>query len=363
MRRAPDMDWENKELGWAVEDEDGILADGASGTKERSHPVAATSGRRIAGAALFAFLSALYVQKAASYTIPAIISMVSGVDRQAAYAKYDSSDLLRSAVLIVTGFICAIVAGFLARRRGILAGVLSNSPWILLLGYLLFASVVSGNPSFSKFPLVQEDALDNWFLFGIFLRLALIILAGWVGGFIGKRIYSPDKDLDAGHDKATIFGVRWPHYLWITPLVYEAFFCSAIMIVYAGAIALLAILSFAWHPSLWFSVLAGWILLPIIPLVFYLAVSLTAVGFVRFHKAMQYTQTSIRGWKRFWQVLLYGVAVPAATYTIAAIGVDLTHAMPKPVPGDWKIAVGLAALFVAINAIASGVSRLRGQHS
>ncbi|MDI6891274.1 MAG: hypothetical protein QMC83_10135, partial [Thermodesulfovibrionales bacterium] len=49
---------------------------------------------------------------------------------------------------------------------------------------------------------------------------------------LGEKIYSPDKDLDLGNDKLTIFGVRWLHYLWILPFIFYPFLASVIIIIY-----------------------------------------------------------------------------------------------------------------------------------
>ena len=142
------------------------------------------------------------------------------------------------------------------------------------------------------------------------------------------------------------------------PFIYLAFLASLIIIVYAAATTYLADLSFAWHPSLWFNV-AWWLFFPLAPVLVYGAASLTFRGFVRFHEVMQCRQTTTRGWGKVGRVLLYGVGAPTLSYTVAAIGADIAHAMPKPVQGDWKVAVGLMALFLFISLLGWVSSWLR----
>jgi hypothetical protein len=73
---------------------------------------------------------------------------------------------------------------------------------------------------------------------------------------------------------------------------------------------------------------------------------------------MQRKQVKVKGWKKFGLVVLYGVGAPALSYTMAALGADVAHVMPKPVNGDWKIAVGIAAAIVVVSTISSVISRI-----
>ncbi len=81
--------------------------------------------QRVLGAALFGLLCGGYAQNAAERTVPRIMSMVQKIDLEIAYADYQGSSLYRTAVLLIATFIGAAAAGFLARRKGILAGILS----------------------------------------------------------------------------------------------------------------------------------------------------------------------------------------------------------------------------------------------
>jgi hypothetical protein len=132
---------------------------------------------------------------------------------------------------------------------------------------------------------------------------------------------------------------------------------SAIIIVYAGVAVLLADLSFAWHPSLWFNFAWNWAF-PLSAIFVWLAILITGTSFVRFYEVMQQRQTNFKGWKKFGRVVLYGVGAPALSYTIAALGADVAHVMPKPVEGDWKIAVGIAAAIVVVGGVSSVISRI-----
>jgi hypothetical protein len=328
-------------------------------TQEDSVQNAATRiNQRVLGAALFGLLCGGYAQNAADRTIPAIMSMVQKIDLETAYADYQSSALYRTSVLLIATFLGAATAGFLARRKGILAGVLSGSPYILFVGYILFVSIA---PQYyiglSRLPLADDFAGDASVQFQSLLRLVLLTLAVFVGGFLGHRLYDPQIDLDLDQAKVTIFGVRWAHYFWILPLIYLAFLASAIIIAYAGVTVLLADLSFAWHPSLWFNFAWNWAF-PVGAILVWLAIVITGTSFVRFYEVMQQRQTNFKGWKKFGTVVLYGVGAPALSYTMAALGADVAHVMPKPVEGDWKIAVGIAAAIVVVAAVSSVISRI-----
>jgi hypothetical protein len=314
--------------------------------------------QRVIGAAFFGFLVGGYAQNAADQTLPVIMGMVQKIDLEAAKTIYNDSSLYHTSVLIVANFLGAAVAGFLARRKGILAGVLSISLYILVGAYILIVSI---GPQYSvllsRLPLADDLAGDSSVQFQILLRLVLFSIAASLGGFIGHRLYAPEIDLDLGQPRVTIFGIRWLHYFWILPFIYLAFLASVLMIVYAGITVLWADLSFAWHPSLWFDFAWNWGF-PVGPFLVWIATWITGASFVRFYEVMQHRQAEFRGWKKVGRVLLYGVGAPALSYTVAVLGADVARAMPKPAEGDWKIAVGIVAVILAIGAIASTISRI-----
>lgn len=315
--------------------------------------------QRLTGAAFFGFLVGGYAQNAAAQTLPAIIGMIQDTNLEAAKTIYNDSSLYRTSVLIVSTLLGAAVAGFLARRKGMLAGILSSSPYILVAAYILLVSLgPQYSAMFSRLPFAEDLAGDTSIESQILLRLILFALAASLGGFIGQKLYAPEIDLDLGQAKVTIFGVRWAHYFWILPFIYLAFLASVLMIVYAGMTVILADLSFAWHPSLWFNFAWNWGF-PVGPFLVWLAMWMTGVSLVRFYGVMQSGKADFGRWKKAGLVLLYGVGAPALSYTIAALGADVARAMPKPVEGDWKIAVGIMAAIMAIGAITSSISRFR----
>jgi len=290
-----------------------------------------TTPRRIVGAAFFGLVSGGYVSNAFDHVIPSIIAMAQAIDIETAEANYESLFVVHKCVIVVMVFFGAVVAGFLARRKGIFAGVLSSTIWTFLAARSLLLSVGRG---------------DDGIFLGLILLTALIIVAA-IGGLLGERLYSPDKDLDLGKDRVTAFGVYWAHYFWVLPIVYLSFLASFIIIIYAGILAFLADFYHAWHSSLWFNSM-WWAYFFIMPVLVYIAALVAVRGFVRFYEVMQYGQIASKGWSKFGRILLYGLGAPALSYAVASIGVELTHRMPKPVPGDWKIALAGAAILLAI---------------
>jgi hypothetical protein len=147
---------------------------------------------RVLGAALFGLLCGGYVQNTADRTIPAIISMVQRIDLETAYGDYQSSAWYHTSVLLIGTFMGAAAAGFLARRKGILAGILSGSLHILVAAYILFVSIA---PQYftplSRLPLADDLAGDASVQFQALLRLVLFTLAAFTGGFLGHRLYDP----------------------------------------------------------------------------------------------------------------------------------------------------------------------------
>lgn len=305
---------------------------------------------------MFGLLCGAYAQNAADRTLPPIMSMVQKTDLETARATFEASSLYSSTILIVAMFIGAAAAGFLARRKGILTGVLSNSPYTLGVAYVLFVSVAAGHyDALSRLPGASEVTGDSSLQFQLLLRLVLFILAASIGGLLGQKLYAPEIDPDLDQERVTVFGVRWAHYIWILPFIYLGFLASAIIIAYAGFVVILVEFSFLWHPSLWFLSPIYWIF-PVGPILVWLAMWITLISFVRFYEAMQYRQTRFKVWKKVGRVLWYGVGGPALSYTLAALGADAAHAMPKPVAGDWKIAVGLVAAVILIGSISSLIS-------
>ncbi len=297
-----------------------------------------SSVKRIAAAGVFGFLSAGYLAKAAEYTIPDILASTRDTDIATAQAMYESSVVLQLTALVAMAFCGAALAGFLARRRGIWAGLLSNSLYVFLAAREFFLSVshIDADPSRTTSPPLYS-----------LLRLVLWIAAASSGGFVGEKYYSPDWDLDLNQDKATVFGVYWPHYFWAIPIVNMAFLGSLIIVTYGIVVDFLVDFYYAWHPSLWLK-LDWWAYFASVPLLLYLAAWLTVGGFIRFYEVMQHRRSRPKGWGKFGRAVLYGVGAPALSYTLAAFGVRVTHLMPKPATGDWKIALAFVVILLAI---------------
>jgi hypothetical protein len=302
-----------------------------------------TSKKRIIGAALFGLILGGYIDNAFRFTIPNILAMVQKIDVEIAQLNYESSIIFSLVVRLVIAFFAAVIAGFIARRKGILAALLANSIYTLIFAGILIFAILEGTDK-----LVGNISLQLY----TFIQFLFTLLASIFGGFFGERIYSPDKDLDLGNDKLTIFGIRWLHYFWILPFIFYPFLTSFIIISYAGVLTFLADFYFAIHPSIWFNV-AWWIYFFIIPLVVFGAAWIMFGGFMRFYEIMQYKQIESRGWKKFGQVLLYGIGAPILSYGLAAFGANVTHNMPRPATRDWKIGLILILIMPTIAILVS----------
>lgn len=176
-----------------------------------------TSWKRILGGAVFGLLSAAYIGNAADQTVPPILHMAEGLSMDAARFRYESSLLFRGLVLVATVFFGAAAAGFLARRKGILSGCISGSPYILICAYLLLPHS-AGTHAHTLGGLGDSGQLQPYERLYLSVMLILLSAAAVVGGLVGERFYSPGRDRDLESGKVTLFGVRWFHYLWIIPL-------------------------------------------------------------------------------------------------------------------------------------------------
>jgi len=99
----------------------------------------------------------------------------------------------------------------------------------------------------------------------------------------------------------------------------------------------------AFHPSLWFNF--TWLAYCFIePCLVYGAGHLLLKGITNFALLMQFQQHQISGGKRFWKVIWYGILFPMFAFALARISAAITHNLPKPSAGDWKIGIALMAL-------------------
>lgn len=311
------------------------------------------SKKRIIGAAFFGFIVGYYLNSAFEYTLPRIFSIVKKVSIEEGYMIYVDSVILSLILSTLAIFFAGMVAGFLARGKGILVGLLANSISIILFGGAFILAIFWGKDVFIGQISVQLYA---------FIGLSLAVLASIFGGYFGQKYYSPEKDLDFGQDKLTVFGIRWFHYFWILPFIIYSFLATFIIVIYAGILVTLADLYFAIHPSLWLKV-SWWAFVLFMPMLGMTAIYILWFAFVRFWELMQYKQTKSKGWGRFGKVLLYGIGAPILASVIAYFVANVAHNMPKPVVGDWKIGIGLILIIPTIALIVYIFSRIKDKFS
>lgn len=296
------------------------------------------SKKRIIGAAFFGFIVGYYLNSAFEYTLPRIFSIVKKVSIEGGYVIYADSVILSLILSILAIFFAGMVAGFLARGKGILVGLLANSISIILFGGVLILAIFWGEDVFIGHISAQLYA---------FIGFSLAILASIFGGYFGQKFYSPENDLDFGQTKLTVFGIRWFHYFWILPFIIYSFLATFIIVAYAGILVALADIYFTIHPSLWLKI-SWWGFLFFMPVLGMIAIYILGFAFVRFWELMQYRQTKSKGWERFGKILLYGIGAPVLSFFIAGFIADVAYNMPKPATGDWKIGLGLLGIIPTI---------------
>lgn len=312
-----------------------------------------TSKKRIIGAAFFGLLLGSYLNKSFEYTLPRIFSIIKKVSIEEGYEIYADSVVLSLALTVLAVFFAGGVAGFLARKKGILVGLLANSVSIILLGFLFVFSILSGENVYY----VDSISIQLY----SFIVFILVIIASIFGGYFGQKCYSPERDLDLDKNRLTVFGIRWFHYFWILPLIIYSFLATAIIVIYASILVFLADFYYAIHPSIWFS---SWIIyFLIMPFLAMIAIYVLGLSFAKFWELMQYGQTKSRGWGRFGKVLLYGIGAPVLSFFIAGWVADITHNMPRPTAGDWKIGIGLILVIPTIALIAHIFSWIKNKFS
>lgn len=292
------------------------------------------SKKRILGVAFFSFIVGSFFNKAVDFTLPEIIATIKGIDKYDAFKIYDASFLPEIFLTFLATFIAALTASFLIRKKQLLTAFIANSLYLLayLAGLVIFiiykTDFWAGNISVQLY---------------LFILVGLTILGTLSGAFLGKKYYSEDLDLDLNNSKLTLFGIRWFHYFWILPIIIYPFLSSLLIALYLSLITLIADFYFGIHPSLWFNII-WWIYSILSPIIVMLVFWMIYVGFSRFWSLMQYNQNLSKGWKKILKVLLYGLIMPAISYSLAAIGASIIHNMPKPAFKDWKI--GLILLLV-----------------
>lgn len=312
-----------------------------------------TSKRRIIGAAFFGLILGGYFYNAFDFSIPRILAIIQKTSIEEAYLSENSAAVLNLFLMTIIMFFAAAVAGFIARKKGTIVGILANLVYIILCGtafiliFLEGSDVLIGNISAQLYS---------------FVLLLLVVLASIFGGYLGQKYYSLEKDLDLEKDKLTVFGIRWFHYFWIFPFIIYPFLATFIIVTYAGILVALVDLYFAIHPSLWFKI-SWWFFVFFMPILGVIAMYTLGFAFVRFWELMQYKQTRSKGWGRFGKVLLYGIGLPILAFIIASFVADTAHNMPKPAAGDWKIGLGLLGIIPTIALVVYIFSWLKDKFS
>ncbi len=293
--------------------------------------------KRIIGAAFFGLILGGYLNNALKYTVPIIFSIINKTTIVQNYEVYTNSPILLFLTSVIVAFFAGSTAGFLARRKGVVIGLLANSIYIIMFGFLYYTSVTTEN-----FYVMDNISLQLY----SFITLISIMTTSILGGYCGQKIYSSELDLDLRNEKLTIFGIRWFHYLWVLPFIIYSFLATAVFVIYDAVIVYLAEFYYIIHPSIWFS---AWILYFVfIPMLTIASIYLLIFSFGNFWKVMQFNQLVSKGWRKFGKVLLYGFVLPAVSFFIASIIANITHNMPSPVIGDWKIGIGIALIFPII---------------
>lgn len=285
-----------------------------------------SSALRIFGAAFFGFLLGSFVRAIVNYTVPNILVKIKRLTLDEAIFAYTSStftNLFLSALIV---FLTAGIAAFLARKKGILTGILTNIiPILFWAGAILFVFAAGVRPLavFTSVPFFQ-------FLF--------IILSSVLGGFLGEKFYLEERDLDLGKEGMTIFGIYWLHYLWILPLIFYPFISAVVAVVFSWTFTFSTELYFVSHPKLWIN-LAWWFYFFVNPLLVLLSAMTILFSFMRFWDVMQYKQSLYSGWGKVKQVFLFGVLGPVISKIISNFSANSTYNMDKPIVNDWKVSL------------------------
>lgn len=309
------------------------------------------SKKRLIGVSLFALVVGAYLTSAINYTVPRIFSNAQNISTEAATEKVSNLTYLNLLTFIVSALLAAFIGGLLSRKRGWLVGLIANSIYIIVFSYLLTVVISSGSDT-----MLGGISAQLY----IFIALALLIVSSIFGGIWGQKSYDEQFDLDKDNKAVTIFGVRWGNYFWILPFIVYPFLSSLVYIIYSAVVAYLADFYLVIHPSLWLSI-AWWFYFAIVPVVVYFAATVFYEGLLRFFRVMQYGQTEYKNWGRTWRVLFYGIGAPILSWGLAAIATSITHHMPKPISGDWKIGLILISIFPAIGAIVALASWIKGR--
>ncbi|MEO0289062.1 MAG: hypothetical protein ABIN00_05455 [candidate division WOR-3 bacterium] len=256
------------------------------------------SVKKIIAFSFFGFIVGVYLFSALYVTIPFIYWIRYNID----FEIIQQNLIYQLLYYIIATFTASFISGFLGKQKGIISGVLANSFYFLLfIGLLIFAF------------LQNEPIL---ILFSIILIL-VILFSSLIGGILGKKFYSPDKDLDWGNDKLTFFGVYWIHYFWIFPFIIYPYFISFIFTFYTFIVTIIAIFYFIIHPSLWLN-LWRWFFIFTFPVVIFDSLAVFLIkSFSIFFRLMQYDNyDENKKLKRIIKIILFGLGAPIWSFVL-----------------------------------------------
>lgn len=229
-------------------------------------------------------------------------------------------------------WICAIligafIAALLSRKKGIIAALIANSLYILgLPAIFIFAAI--------KFKGIPPGALSNQFI--IFLGWLSIILITIIGGYLGQKFYSRERDPDINNDKLTVFGIRWFHYFWMGGAVFYPTLVGALVAIYTLFISTASVINHLTNRAIWHNLFAND---SVIWLPFGSVISLLVLwfGITKFWETLSYKRKSYSWWARTILVILFGIGAPILSWPIATMTLFTSYELPKPDFIDWII--------------------------
>jgi hypothetical protein len=180
------------------------------------------SNKRYIIAALVGFLVGNIIARVVDIVIPGIIGELLGINKSLATSAYNGQFWFDLNVMGLSALISAICAGFIARNKGWMVGLLANVIGIIPFGYMYFSAQGVGK---------EIAGLDfqtyNLLIFG------LVFVSSIIGGLFGERVNqdNPGLDIDNGQKQA-VWGVRWYHFIWMQYVI-GSYAQAAIMLTYA----------------------------------------------------------------------------------------------------------------------------------
>jgi hypothetical protein len=286
-----------------------------------------SSALRILGASFFGLIFNSFSFLILDYSVPKILMRVKGISYTDALLLYSDSFFSSFVLGCFVIFVSAAIAGFLAKKYGIIAGLLANSKYILFLGLAILFVLFRGANIFS---VLASHA---------FIKLLMFILVAILGGLFGQKMYNRDRDLDLDKDGFTIFGVCWYHYFWIIPLIMYPFISSIVVVAYSWNYTFTTSILFLSNPVLWINI--SWLFYFFVnPLIIILISLLLVFSFFKFWKVMQSGQSYYAGYEKLFQIFMYGFVAPIAVKMVANFTIKATENMYSPVINDWKVGMG-----------------------